>query len=124
VPSRARDYWARESRGQYGRKMLLSAPPKSGGNQSAGEKMANCGIDPHSLVGGVVECRCLFFPSCLPNRLENRWRAHTVVHCYVYSTITNLFSTVICPHSCMAHDLQRHDWLGHCDSTQLPYNSP
>jgi hypothetical protein len=65
-PSRARDYWARGSRGQYGRWKLLSAPQKSGGKQEASERMACCGIDPHSSVGGVVGCRCLFSPSCLP----------------------------------------------------------
>ena len=74
-PSRARDYWARECGGRYGRWMPLSAPPKSGGKQSASESRVCCGIDPHGSVGGVVESCRLVSPSRLPIACKSRWRA-------------------------------------------------
>jgi hypothetical protein len=102
-PSRARGYWARESRGQYGRWKLSSAPQKAGGKQEASESMACCGIDPHSSVGGVVECRCLFPPSCLPiaRKFDGVLKRSSIAACLPQSH----FCSVIRPALLDAHDL-------------------
>jgi hypothetical protein len=60
------------------------------------------------------------FPFVPANCSQIRWRAQTVVHCCISSTISVLFCH---PAPLLeAHDLQRHDWLSHLvdsTSTQL-----
>jgi hypothetical protein len=124
-PSRARDYWAGERLvGSEVEVRCSQHRKKWEEKQEVSESMMCRGIDPHSLVGGVLECRRIFSPSLLPITCKSDGvltRSSIVEYppLFHFSSRARLSSA---PPRLDAQDLQRHDWL--INSPQPSYNSP